>query len=404
MLFDLLPKGERRRLRRHRPADAGAARGVRRLRESLREGFAAAACRPSVRSTSVPSSATPTPGAERRRGYFTRSPRRVGATERSPRSSPTRRRWPMRLRRPRRVPALGVAPARPEEGRRRPRGLLVGVPRLPRCRRRPRGDVRLGVEGVPRLEAELKAGASGSTPGRRHEVRRALDDDPRYQVTGTDGLQRWMQQLSDDAVEELGSRPTSRSPVRSARSTARSPRRVGTSAPTTPGRATTCPGRGRCGGRSSRAARTSRRGARSPSSTTRAFPAPPADRHGGLRAESLNDFQRLLAGTSGHAEGWALYAERLMRELGYLDDDRSCSACSTASCSVPPASSSTSACTSSWRSPAGTGFHEGERWTPELGLEFLLTRTVTDPALRRRDRPLPRLARPGAELQGRRAV
>ena len=30
--------------------------------------------------------------------------------------------------------------------------------------------------------------------------------------------------------------------------------------------------------------------------------------------------------------------------------------------------------------PAGTGFHEGERWTPELGLEFLLTRTITDPA------------------------
>jgi uncharacterized protein (DUF885 family) len=30
--------------------------------------------------------------------------------------------------------------------------------------------------------------------------------------------------------------------------------------------------------------------------------------------------------------------------------------------------------------PAGTGFHEGERWTPELGLEFMLTRTITDPA------------------------
>ena len=28
--------------------------------------------------------------------------------------------------------------------------------------------------------------------------------------------------------------------------------------------------------------------------------------------------------------------------------------------------------------PTGTGFHEGERWTPEHGLEFLLTRTITD--------------------------
>jgi len=35
---------------------------------------------------------------------------------------------------------------------------------------------------------------------------------------------------------------------------------------------------------------------------------------------TLNLWRRQLAGTSGHAEGWALYAERLMEELGYLDD------------------------------------------------------------------------------------
>ena len=35
---------------------------------------------------------------------------------------------------------------------------------------------------------------------------------------------------------------------------------------------------------------------------------------------TLNSYRRLLAGTSGHAEGWALYAERLMEQLGYLDD------------------------------------------------------------------------------------
>jgi uncharacterized protein (DUF885 family) len=33
----------------------------------------------------------------------------------------------------------------------------------------------------------------------------------------------------------------------------------------------------------------------------------------------LNTWRR-NAGTSGHAEGWALYAERLMEQLGYLDD------------------------------------------------------------------------------------
>ena len=35
---------------------------------------------------------------------------------------------------------------------------------------------------------------------------------------------------------------------------------------------------------------------------------------------TLNTYRRSIAGTSGHAEGWALYAERLMAELGYLDD------------------------------------------------------------------------------------
>jgi len=36
--------------------------------------------------------------------------------------------------------------------------------------------------------------------------------------------------------------------------------------------------------------------------------------------KTLNTWRRQLAGTSGHAEGWALYAERLMEQLGYLDD------------------------------------------------------------------------------------
>lgn len=35
--------------------------------------------------------------------------------------------------------------------------------------------------------------------------------------------------------------------------------------------------------------------------------------------DQLNSWRRLLAGTSGHAEGWALYAERLMSEFGFLD-------------------------------------------------------------------------------------
>jgi uncharacterized protein (DUF885 family) len=38
------------------------------------------------------------------------------------------------------------------------------------------------------------------------------------------------------------------------------------------------------------------------------------------RADLLNRWQRLLCWVSGHGEGWALYAERLMGELGFLAD------------------------------------------------------------------------------------
>jgi uncharacterized protein (DUF885 family) len=37
-------------------------------------------------------------------------------------------------------------------------------------------------------------------------------------------------------------------------------------------------------------------------------------------AEKLSRYQRAFGFVSGHGEGWALYAERLMGELGYLDD------------------------------------------------------------------------------------
>lgn len=37
-------------------------------------------------------------------------------------------------------------------------------------------------------------------------------------------------------------------------------------------------------------------------------------------AGELSRFQRVMGGTSGYVEGWALYAERLMGELGYLEN------------------------------------------------------------------------------------
>lgn len=38
------------------------------------------------------------------------------------------------------------------------------------------------------------------------------------------------------------------------------------------------------------------------------------------RAELLNTWRRMACWVSGHGEGWALYAERLMKDLGFLED------------------------------------------------------------------------------------
>ncbi len=42
---------------------------------------------------------------------------------------------------------------------------------------------------------------------------------------------------------------------------------------------------------------------------------------GVINRDELNSWRRLFAWTSGHGEGWALYAERLMADLGFLQDD-----------------------------------------------------------------------------------
>jgi uncharacterized protein (DUF885 family) len=98
------------------------------------------------------------------------------------------------------------------------------------------------------------------------------------------------------------------------------------------------------------------------------------------QAQRLNKFQRLACFVSGHGEGWALYAERLMRELGYLDDDGNLLGMLNDQLFRAARVVVDIGMHLELEIPAGTGFHEGERWTPELGLEFMLTRTITDAA------------------------
>jgi len=104
-----------------------------------------------------------------------------------------------------------------------------------------------------------------------------------------------------------------------------------------------------------------------------------------LRADLLNRWRRLLCWCSGHGEGWALYAERLMDELGYLEDpgDRlgmlDGQALRAARVIVDIGMHL------EYEIPRDNpfGFHPGERWTPQLGWEFLRAHTrMADEVLR----------------------
>jgi uncharacterized protein (DUF885 family) len=101
------------------------------------------------------------------------------------------------------------------------------------------------------------------------------------------------------------------------------------------------------------------------------------------RADLLNRYQRMMLWSSGHGEGWALYAERLMSELGFLDDPGDRLGMLDAQGFRAARVVLDIGVHLELEIPAGTGFHEGEVWTPHLGLEFLRVHASMDDQLRR---------------------
>jgi uncharacterized protein (DUF885 family) len=92
-------------------------------------------------------------------------------------------------------------------------------------------------------------------------------------------------------------------------------------------------------------------------------------------ADRLNRFQRLAGFTSGHGEGWALYAERLMGELGYLDDPAFELGMLSAQAMRAVRVVVDIGLHLQLRIPAGERYHPGERWAPELALPFVIERS-----------------------------
>ena len=93
-------------------------------------------------------------------------------------------------------------------------------------------------------------------------------------------------------------------------------------------------------------------------------------------ADQLTRFQRLLAWSSGHGEGWALYAERLMGELGYLENPDYELGMLRAQAMRAVRVIVDIGMHLELRIPDTESYHPGERWTPEIALPFVISRAM----------------------------
>lgn len=179
---------------------------------------------------------------------------------------------------------------------------------------------RWGQQELARITAEMEQVAELIEPGASVKAAIAvLDADPRYQLHGTDELKVWMQGKADEVISNLaGTNFDIPDPVRTIECLI-APTQTGGIYYTGPSEDFSRPGRMWWS---------------VPRGTTEfgTWRELTTVYHEGVpghhlqvaqtvfRSELLNRWRRLDAWTSGHGEGWALYAERLMAELGYLDD------------------------------------------------------------------------------------
>jgi uncharacterized protein (DUF885 family) len=232
-----------------------------------------------------------------------------------------------------------------------------------------------------RIEAEMRVVANRIKPGATPaEAAAALDADPRYRVRGRAEFEAWMQRLSDHALESLRGKHFDISDRVMALECKIAPPGGGVGAYYTgPSEDFARPGRMWWSLPAGRDEFVTWR------ETSTVYHEGAPGHHLQIatavdQSDGLNKYQRLLAFTSGHAEGWALYAERLMEELGYLSDDGDLLGMLSEQLFRAARVVVDLGMHLELAIPAGTGFHEGARWTPELGLEFMLTRTITDQA------------------------
>lgn len=177
-----------------------------------------------------------------------------------------------------------------------------------------------GLDELERMKSEQEEIARRIAGGSVADAVAALDNDPSRKIHGTDALQAWMQDLSDKAVRELGKEHFDIPDIMRKLECHIAPTKDGGIYYTGP---------------SDDFSRAGRMWWSVPEGVTEfdTWRETTTVYHEGVpghhlqiaqavyNSRELNTWRRQLAGSSGHAEGWALYAERLMSELGYLEDD-----------------------------------------------------------------------------------
>ena len=177
-----------------------------------------------------------------------------------------------------------------------------------------------GLGQLESIVAEQESIANRLYPGVSvSDTLRRLDDEPRYLVNGTDALRTWMQNLSDRAVESLADKHFDIPQALRTLECRIAPTQTGGIYYTGPSEDLTRPGRMWWSVPPGVDA------FHTWQETTTVFHEGVPGHHlqigrAVVSSERLNRWRRMGCWVSGHGEGWALYAERLMADLGWLDD------------------------------------------------------------------------------------
>ncbi len=230
---------------------------------------------------------------------------------------------------------------------------------------------RWGWEELARIEAEMIRVASQIAPGEALElVMSSLDERPGYVIEGEENFLAWNQRLLDETMDALAGKHFDVSAdVRRLEARLAPPGGAAAMYYTAPSADFSRPGR-----------------TWYPTMGRTVFPLwteVSTAYHEGVPGhhmqiaqildlgERINVFQRMLGGISGHTEGWALYAERLMDDLGFLEDPvynlGMLAAQAFRAARVVVDIGLHHQC----RIPPGHRFLPAEVWTPELAVELI---------------------------------